>query len=216
MYHAVILHFDDTYLYQENLRRKAIAEIDLRFLKGTKFMCPVECLKFIEKRIPPAKSLISFIGKGDYHYISFIFLKRIKEPFALVVIDNHLDMKYSDRELIRCDSWVYSAGLLKNLKQIFYVTPSKIEKNFRIMLPVYLSIDKDILDSKYLKTRWTQGSISPEQLLDFISKLLSVNRIIGADVCGEPELEMEELEKSERINIAIIELLQSVTIQKSA
>ncbi len=84
------------------------------------------------------------------------------------------------------------------------------------MLPVYLSIDKDVIDRKYLKTRWTQGKISPEQLFNFISKINSNTRIIGVDICGEPELDMEELRKSETINLSIIRILKSVGIKKSA
>lgn len=216
MYHVLILHFDDTYFYQSNLRKNSFAEIDLRFLSETKFMCSEHQLKFIEKRIPPVQSLISFIGKGEYHYISFLFLKRIKEPFALVIIDNHLDMKASDGNFIRCDSWAYRAGFIKNLKQIFYINSSNIETNPSFMLPVYLSIDKDVIDKKYLKTRWTQGKISPEQLFNFISKINSNTRIIGVDICGEPELDMEELRKSETINLSIIRILKSVGVKKSA
>jgi len=79
MYHVLILHFDDTYFYQKNLRRKAAVEIDLRFLKGTKFMCTRNVLRLVDRMIPDIRSWICFTGKGEYHYISFIFLKRIKE-----------------------------------------------------------------------------------------------------------------------------------------
>lgn len=216
MYHVLILHFDDTYSYQEILRTKATIQIDLRFMIGTKFMCHTNYLRFIEKRIPLSHSLISFIGKGEYHYISYIFLKRINEPFILVVIDNHLDMNYTDKNFIRCDSWLYKAGLLKNLKQIFYINSRKINKTLKTDFPVYLSIDKDIIDKRYLQTRWTQGTVSPQQLIDFISNLHSLNRIIGIDVCGEPEFDMKELKKSEEINLAIIECVKALTIKKSA
>jgi len=216
MYHVLILYFDDTYIYQKILRKKATIQIDLRFMNGTKFMCQTNRLRFIEKRIPCSQSLISFIGKGEYHYISYIFLKRINEPFVLVVIDNHLDMKYSAKNFIRCDSWIYKAGLLKNLRQIFYINSRKINKTFKADFPIYLSIDKDIIDKKYFKTRWTQGTISPQQLIDFISNLHSLNRIIGIDVCGEPELDIEELKKSEMINLSITEWAKTLNIRKSA
>lgn len=216
MYYILILHFDDTYFYQENLRKKATIQVDLRFIKGTKFMCQAENLKSIERKIPFVQSLISFIGKGDYHYISYIFLKRINEPFVLVVIDNHLDMKCSDKNFIRCDSWVYNAGLLGNLKEIFYINSQRIDKIFRTNFPIYLSIDKDIIEKRYLKTKWTQGVISPQQLINFISNLHSLNRIIGIDVCGEPELDIEELKKSELINLSIIECVRSLKTRKIA
>lgn len=58
MYHVLILHLDDTYFYQRKLRKRATMEIDLRFLKEKKLMCPLDKLKFMEKRIPINKSLI--------------------------------------------------------------------------------------------------------------------------------------------------------------
>lgn len=216
MYHVLILHFDDTYIYQENLKKRATIQIDLRLISGTKFMCKLEQLKLIEKRIPFVQSLISFIGKGDYHYLSYIFLKRINEPFILIVVDNHVDMRYSNKNFIRCDSWLYYAGLLKNLRQIFYVNSQRINNTIKTDLPIYISIDKDIIDKKYLKTSWSQGTTSPQQIFDFISSILSFNRVIGIDICGEPELDLVELRKSEEINLSIVERLNTLTMKKSA
>ncbi|MCS7215398.1 MAG: hypothetical protein RMI30_05525 [Thermodesulfovibrio sp.] len=216
MYHVLIILFDDTYIYQEKLRQRAPIQIDLRFMSGTKFMCAFDRLKIIENKIPPIQSSINFIGKGDYHYVSYIFLKRINEPFVLLVIDNHIDMKYSDKNFIRCDSWLYNAGLLKNLRQIYYINSQKINKIFKTELPIYLSIDKDIIDNRYLKTRWTQGTTSPQQLVDFILNIISFNRVIGIDICGEPELIIEELKKSEEINLSIIECIKTLNFKQSA
>ncbi len=216
MYHVLILHLDDTYFYQRKLRKRATMEIDLRFLKEKKLMCQLDKLKFMEKKIPINKSLISFIGKGDYHYFSFIFLKLINEPFVLLVIDNHLDMRYSKDNFIRCDSWIYNAGLLNNLKQIFYINSSNIDNIPEIMIPVYISIDKDIIDRKYLKTNWTQGNLSPDQLFEFLSKIQSKNKIIGVDICGEPEFNIEEIRKSEEINLSIVDIFKSFRLKKSA
>ncbi|MDI1472619.1 MAG: hypothetical protein QMD43_04820 [Thermodesulfovibrio sp.] len=207
---------DDTYFYQRKLRKRATMEIDLRFLKEKKLMCQLDKLKFMEKKIPINKSLISFIGKGDYHYFSFIFLKLINEPFVLLVIDNHLDMRYSKDNFIRCDSWIYNAGLLNNLKQIFYINSSNIDNIPEIMIPVYISIDKDIIDRKYLKTNWTQGNLSPDQLFEFLSKIQSKNKIIGVDICGEPEFNIEEIRKSEEINLSIVDIFKSFRLKKSA
>lgn len=217
MYPVLILHFDDTYFYQKRLRRKANREIDLRFLKETKFMCTSNVLMYLDRMIPHISSWICFIGKGEYHYISFIFLKRIKQPFALVIVDNHLDMKYSNRDFIKCDSWVYRAGVLENLKEIFYINSSRINRIPKTIYPVYLSIDKDILAEKYLITRWSQGKSSPYQIFNFISETSSINRIIGMDICGEPESDnIMEIKKSEAINLNILNCLKLKTLKKSA
>lgn len=217
MYHVLILHFDDAYFHQEKLRRKADIEIDLRFLKGTKFMCTSDILRFMDRMIPDIRSWICFTGKGKYHYISFIFLKRIKQPFALVIVDNHLDMKYSYKDFIKCDSWVYRAGMLENIKEIFYINSLKIDRIPETRYPVYLSIDKDILAERYLITGWTQGKSSPYQIFNFISEISSMNRIISMDICGEPELDdIKEIKKSEAINLTILKCLKLETLKKSA
>lgn len=203
--------------YQRKLRKSATREIDLRFLKEKKIMYPLDKLKFMEKRIPINKSLISLIGKGDYHYFSFIFLKLINEPFVLLVIDSHLDMRYSKDNFIRCDSWIYNTGPLNNLRQIFYINSSNIDNIPVIMIPVYIiSIDKDIIDRKYLKTNWTNGNLSTDQLFEFLSKIQSKNKIIGVDICGEPEFNIQEIRKSEVINLSITNIFQSFKLKKSA
>lgn len=217
MYPVVILHFDDTYFHQKRLRRKANIEIDLRFLKETKFMCTSDVLRYLDSIIPHISSWICFIGKGAYHYISFIFLKRIRQPFALVVVDNHLDMRCSNKDFIKCDSWIYRAGMLENLKEIYYINSSKIDRIPEMRYPVYLSIDKDIVAPRYLITGWTQGRTCPDQVFNFISEISSINRIISMDICGEPESDnIKEIEKSEAINLNLLNCLKLKTLKKSA
>lgn len=220
MYRVAVLHFDDTYFYQDSLRKYAI-EVDLRFLKGIKFLCLKDKLSLIEnqitKKINQIKSMICFIGKGEYHYISYLLMKRICIPFCLFVIDNHLDMRYCREDLIRCDSWIYRAGKIKNLKWIFFINSLSIDRVPKIGFPVYLSIDKDILDKKYLNTRWTQGKACPSELFRFLVKFSSVNEILAVDICGEPEIEdLKEMKKSEKINISIIECFGYENLKKSA
>lgn len=49
--------------------------------------------------------------------------------------------------------------------------------------PVYLSIDKDVLSEKCVRTNWDQGRFSEEQL--FLSIAALKDRIVGSDITGE-------------------------------
>lgn len=52
-------------------------------------------------------------------------------------------------------------------------------------LPVYLSVDKDVLCLENASTTWSQGDMTMEELCQFVKILLEKQRILGMDVCGE-------------------------------
>ena len=63
----------------------------------------------------------------------------------------------------------------------------RVHSTFHIphSLPLYISIDKDVLAPAYATTNWDQGSLSLEQMKAFIEELSKDRRIIGVDICGE-------------------------------
>ena len=108
-------------------------------------------------------------------------------------------------------------------------------KLIRTDLPLYISIDKDVLGTEYTETNWSQGDMS----IDGLERLLSVflggqgeekntdacrnderyaggirhSRILGVDVCGEvqtdisvPEYLVAE-EKNEKVNIELFRFI---------
>lgn len=108
-------------------------------------------------------------------------------------------------------------------------------KLIRTDLPLYISIDKDVLGTEYTETNWSQGDMS----IDGLERLLSVflggqgeekntdacrnderydggirhSRILGVDVCGEvqtdisvPEYLVAE-EKNEKANIELFRFI---------
>ena len=77
------------------------------------------------------------------------------------------------------------------------------------VLPVYISIDKDLLASDSARTNWDQGQTGIAEMADFIRNFLRGRTLIGADICGEdPEgAEGPEAEAALRINDAANELL---------
>ncbi|RHQ98883.1 arginase family protein [Peptoclostridium sp. AF21-18] len=52
-------------------------------------------------------------------------------------------------------------------------------------VPLYVSIDKDVLSKHYAKTNWSQGKMSVELLKKILKRFLVNHDIIGADICGE-------------------------------
>ena len=52
-------------------------------------------------------------------------------------------------------------------------------------LPVYLSVDKDVLCAEDASTTWSQGHMKLEELGQLLAILLEKQDILGMDVCGE-------------------------------
>ncbi len=132
---------------------------------------------------------IHFIDNGNYHYMSRLFCSFIAEPFELIVFDHHTDDQQPMIEGLKsCGSWIAdikdenvflnSVELIQEYKNI----PAKKKD-----LPVYISIDKDVLSTSVLATNWDQGNMTAEQFFEIFDEILLRNRIIGIDICGEPE-----------------------------
>ena len=72
----------------------------------------------------------------------------------------------------------------------------------QMKLPVYISIDKDVLDKNGARTNWNQGSMSLRILEKLLLQVFEHQNVIGVDICGEcsPMEPMQELLKDEKIN----------------
>lgn len=77
----------------------------------------------------------------------------------------------------------------------------KLEK-MNPVIPVYISIDKDVLDEKYAVTNWDQGQMSLPLLEQILKYLITKFEIIGIDICGEypEESNLPEYIYAERVN----------------
>lgn len=108
-------------------------------------------------------------------------------------------------------------------------------KLIRTDLPLYISIDKDVLGTEYTETNWSQGDMS----IDGLERLLGVflggqveeknsdacrndernagdirhSRILGVDICGEIQTDipvpeyLEAEEKNEKVNIELFRFI---------
>ena len=73
-------------------------------------------------------------------------------------------------------------------------------------LPVYLSVDKDVLCAEDASTTWSQGDMTLEELGQFVAILLEKQDILGMDVCGE--CDPDACEGDHLNNLANRELLE--------
>ncbi|MEN3012471.1 MAG: hypothetical protein ABDH34_06280 [Dictyoglomus thermophilum] len=215
--HIYLFCFDDTYFNQRNLVRFGKV-IDLRGFKQVRYLCSYDRLKELEKFVNSISG-IKFLGKSDFHYFTYLFVKSINIKFNLVVIDHHVDLKSTFEGYISCGSWLRDVMKISSLNKIFLFTSDNntgenndklvvISKDFKTLknmmggLPIYVSIDKDILDKKCLNTNWEQGNMDIKEFFNLLN-FLSQFDMIGVDVCGEPDFNLAEYEKSEKLNLMI-------------
>ncbi len=71
-----------------------------------------------------------------------------------------------------------------------------------IDLPVYISIDKDVLSTESAVTNWDQGSMALKELEEILLGILNKQQVIGIDICGECSctLSLFEILKYDQIN----------------
>lgn len=74
-----------------------------------------------------------------------------------------------------------------------------LEKNKT--LPLYLSVDKDILRKDDARTNWDQGEVSLERLLGWLELAFSEREILGVDICGENPQDTAMPPKNEDLDI---------------
>lgn len=183
--------------------------IDSEFscLDGTCRYCSAEAAQQIRQALQglPLRAA-HFLGTGDYHYISLFWLERIGEPFALILFDNHPDDQPGafGEELLSCGGWVASARKhIPSLRSTVWVDGrGGIHGNPNPLLPLYLSIDLDILSKEYARTDWDQGSLTLEELCAQISVSIEGREIAGVDICGGISKEKGGTPSDSALNIA--------------
>ena len=175
-----------------------------------------ECLRNCLKDIPV--NALRFIDSGDYHYLSLFFLERIRTPFGLLLFDHHSDCMESafGGGLLTFGSWVLRAlSSLPYLKKAILVGPADEDRTGEQLLkdpritwvqesefeqkkkelceelliyPVYISLDKDVLDTQEAVTDWSQGTMRLDGIFSFLREAKNCGvQFLGMDVCGEQD-----------------------------
>ena len=148
--------------------------LDFSKLEGTDCFCSPEAAGAIRCALAPyGPGGIHWIDSGDYHYTSLFIQELIREPYTLILIDNHPDDQPSafGPGLISCGGWVADVRRLPFCRS---EAPA-----------AYISIDKDVLSREYARTNWDQGDMTMGELFARIRDISLTHRIIGVDICGE-------------------------------
>ena len=82
-------------------------------------------------------------------------------------------------------------------------------------LPLYVSVDKDVLCKGDASTTWSQGDMHLSELMSFLERVLERQNILGMDVCGECDMDScSEDFLNDHANEAILRLWEKM--QKSS
>ncbi len=121
---TLILNFDHVYTNQNQLL--SIGKlISFNNISQVKYLCSYEKLEEYKKLIPFDYKGIKFLGKSDFHYLTYLFIRNIKLPFELVVIDHHLDFMETFEGYISCGSWIRDAVRLPFIEKVVVVTDNE-------------------------------------------------------------------------------------------
>ena len=193
-----ILICDFTGVYEAEGLIDAGDVLDLTDLTGTGMYVDDEAECEIKRRIGALEVScgrnigsygLRFLDNGNYHYMSRILASYVNEPFDLITFDHHTDDQPPAFEGLRsCGSWRLDiARENRFLRQsVLIQSYGDYEAKYTLSgLPVYISIDKDILSTDVVKTNWDQGEMKEEELYDLLEKIGSAARIIAMDICGE-------------------------------
>ena len=188
---TTILEMTDAYLHQSFYKsKKHINIIDCRDIEGTKCYLDDEAKAKIIERIGNESSKgIHFIDSGNYHYLSLLWLSKLDEDFNLILFDHHPDNQPPSFGMITsCGGWVLEATeSLPHLKNVytFGVGDMPSLSDIPTDLPIYISIDKDVLSRDYAITDWDQGDMTLAEMTDIIKNILECRTLIGVDICGD-------------------------------
>ena len=187
-----------------------ISFLDFSGLSGTHLFLDPEAGEIIRRKIAPFGAHgIHFIDTGDYHYLS-----KLTGAFGTA---------------LSCGDWAgallrenKAAGCIligppgESIRKIPEDIRSKVlplqreckdaDRNraadFCKKLPVYISIDRDILRPDVFRTDWDQGDFSMEELSSLLLGVVGARRcgVIGIDICGGFGAEMAAYPESMRLN----------------
>lgn len=145
-----VLDFDGVYRTQDFYRGSKVHWVNLTDLQNVSRCCEWASFQVISRRLAGARHHVTFIGSGNYHYVTLIFLRRVQVPFTLVLFDNHTDMFVPARDgLITCGSWVSHA--LKTLPLLQRVILVGTRKALAAEIPPFLRKKVVVFSQEQLK-----------------------------------------------------------------
>jgi arginase family enzyme len=69
---------------------------------------------------PCSQPVVRFLGSGDFHHVSLALVRRLEQPFNLVVLDKHPDwMRFVP--FLHCGTWLHHAAQLPQVEHVFHI-----------------------------------------------------------------------------------------------
>ena len=180
-----------------------VKHVKLGDIEGTGCYCDAEAEAEIRRRLAPvADAGIRWIDSGDYHYVTKILAEFQKEPFVLVLVDNHPDdQEPAFGDVLSCGSWARALRECQPmLKDVWTLGPDHrirgegveraLDEDLDDLLEalegqrVYLSLDKDVLRREESRTDWSHGSYPLATLKGWLQGILQKD-VVAIDLCGE-------------------------------
>ena len=205
------------YLQERNL---PFSVVGLGDIEGTGCYCDPGAEEEIHRRLAPLSGAgIRWLDSGDYHYMTKILAGFQKDPFVLVLMDNHPDDQLPVfGGVLSCGSWVqemkssfpllddvWTLGPEHRIRNAAGTVDRILEEGIDDMLELveghrlYLSVDKDILSRDEARTDWSQGAYRLDALEGWIGRLLE-KEVVAVDVCGELSLSKGASPEDLRVN----------------
>lgn len=196
---------------------------DASGIEGTCCYCDAEAKVRIGALLPSELPRIRWVDSGDYHYMSQLLAMRETAPFHLLLMDHHPDNQEPvfGAEVLSCGSWV---KVLQEecplLRSILAIGPEENPEENPDGLPeepaelrlqawlearkgerVYVSLDKDVMDRRWARTDWTQGTYSLERVEGLLGQVLESGvEVAAVDLCGEVAPGRGDSPEDQRIN----------------
>lgn len=212
-----ILNFDQSVESQQSLLNIPHETVSVDDIPSTKKFCEWNALNQIRQRLSRrGQKGITFVGSGDYHYVSYALLSEIEQPFSLILFDNHSDMLDSpSQNLLSCGSWVKNALSMPNLKKVIVIGahPSSFSEipdmlRSKVIFTPYSSHTKLAADIQTTSSIAAQGIV---QITKTILSLLPTEHIyisIDKDVLSKKDV----LTNWDQGQMSLFELLTSLEI----
>jgi hypothetical protein len=138
-----ILDLDGSVAEQDSLRARASTVVPLRDW-GPRLRLACSWGSFgrfesdLSQRLEAAKDTgpkLTFVGSGDFHHVTLALLRRIEEPFNLLVIDNHPDW-VRGVPFLHCGTWLNHAVRLPNVRHVYHAGgDSDFDNHYRWLAP---------------------------------------------------------------------------------
>jgi hypothetical protein len=74
---------------------------------------------WVDSVLPIAGRQVTLYGSGDFHHVTLALLRRIHEPFNLLVLDKHPDWMRAI-PVLHCGTWLRHALRLEHLVRVFH------------------------------------------------------------------------------------------------